>query len=422
MTVEKPGPSAKPSGGSSFLSALAILVPLAALAGAVAIGDKPTPTTLLTPALNSARLPAGTLTPPANSLIQWDEETQPGITTYAIDGLVLSLQGREGPYGRIPVLTVSTGGRVLEVLGSVAGTRASAQIGVGKIDPASPASQVLFTTFSGGAHCCAGVQLVELLNGAWKTTEIGAEDGDRLAEFPKDLDGDGQREVQLTDDSFLYAFASYAESRAPPLIVTVKAGQTKDVSAEPRFRPVFQAYLATVEPECRAHSNGACPAYAAAAARLGKLDEAWPVVLQSYDATADWMLPTACQVDDANTACPEESQVAFDTYPEALRWFLGHTGYAQAVYIAPQDATGPSFLCEAVTSENLRLICATPELAKADRHLAAAYNRAMAFSSDPAATRAQESEFIKVRNAAPSDVFVLLRLYQAQIGTLEDQP
>lgn len=364
--------------------------------------------------------PAG-IAQPVNTLIEWDEEERPGATTYAMGGLSLTLQGRDLPAGRAPVLTVvGPDGKSIEVVGSSSGGHATAEVGVGRIDEASTMNQVVFTSFTGGAHCCVAVQLVEVLNGTWQVTSIATQDGGKLGAFPKDFDGDGHLEFKLTDDRFLYAFASYAESRAPPLIVSVNAGQTKLVSAEPRFRPVYEAFLTDVEAECRNHGNGACPAYVAAAARTGKIDQAWPIMLGAFDPTSDWILPVACQIDDTTASCPQDRQVAFDTYPEALRWFLGDAGYGPKVYIPSDDTSNPSFPCGKVKAEVLRLICATPELRKADRQLAVAFGRAMALAQDPATVRSEEARFLEVRDSAPPDVFTLLRIYQARIAQLGD--
>ena len=88
---------------------------------------------------------------------------------------------------------------------------------------------------------------------------------------------------------------------------------------------------------------------------------------------------------------------------------------------APQAADGPSFNCSRVTSENLKLICATPELAAADRALAAAYRQALAASSDPAALRDGEQAWIAARGAAAADVDQLRALYAERIQVLRDQ-
>lgn len=360
----------------------------------------------------------------ADKLVNWSEADTPGVAHYRLGGLQLTLSGRTVQEGRQTVLTVQAPNDAtpFEVTASPGLDVAMAEVGVGRIDPASPVPQVLFTTYTGGAHCCADIRLVEQLNGAWRVTQIAIQDGDRLGKFPQDLDGDGRREIELTDDAFLYAFTAYADSYAPPRLVTVNDGRIKDVSAEARFRPVYVAYISQVQGPCEQHSNGACAAYAAAAARTGQLDEVWPKVLASYDPKSDWILPSACGMDITDgSPCPEGKEIQFSTYPEALRWFLGEQGYIPPVYVPKAGATGPSFSCERADTPTLSLICATPQLAEADRELAVAYNRALALSSDPAQLRQAQRQFLAERTKTAAEVEPLLHLYAARIFALEVQ-
>jgi len=85
-----------------------------------------------------------------------------------------------------------------------------------------------------------------------------------------------------------------------------------------------------------------------------------------------------------------------------------------------QAADGPSFDCGRVTSENLKLICATPDLAAADRTLAEAYRQALAATSDPVALRDSERAWIAARNAAATDADQLRALYAERIQALRD--
>jgi hypothetical protein len=354
-----------------------------------------------------------------NTLVTWSQDEHPGPVTYDVEGLRLTLSERQTTDGYVPVHTLARDGKtLLEVTGTERFGNASAQIGVGRIDPGSPEPQVLFTTFTGGAHCCADTKLLEKVGKTWKVVDVALRDGDRLAEFPQDYDNDGRVEILLSDDSFLYAFDSYAGSWAPPAFWQVTSGVLKDVSATPGLKPQYQAYLAKAEPECRRGLNGACAAYAAAAARVGHIDEAWPVMLASYQRDSDWVYPTACLSDDSQAACPEPDQVRFETYPESLRWFLGERGYLPAFYIPRPDATQPSFDCSRATGQVLPLICATPELAKADREAAWLYQRQLALGEDPAAVETARRDFLALRDGSPPDVFTLFRVYEARIGAL----
>lgn len=358
---------------------------------------------------------------PANSLFNWTESSAAESKAFASDGLMLTLSARVTPEGRTPVLEVrGPDGRASTLAGETGLGEAAAQFGVGRLDPASKLSSVLFTTFGNCAHGCGVVRILDYLDGAWRTVEVGVIEGAELPAFPEDLDGDGHREIQIWDRRFNYAFASFGGSHTPPRVMEVRRGHVQDVSAEPRFRRAFAAYLPEVEAECRARKNGACPAYVAAAARAGQLEAAWQVMLESYDPTDDWPLPLACRSPDKDAPCPSGQEVTFQTYPEALRWFLGDLGYLPPVYLPKPDAKGPAFDCAKVTAQTLKLVCATAELAAADREMAELYWRAHALSREPAGLTSGQRDFIRARNNAPSDAFTLLRLYQARIGQLAE--
>jgi uncharacterized protein YecT (DUF1311 family) len=89
---------------------------------------------------------------------------------------------------------------------------------------------------------------------------------------------------------------------------------------------------------------------------------------------------------------------------------------------APDTAAGPGFDCAGAASETLKLICATPELAAADRTLAAAYQHALAASADPDALRDSERAWLVARDGAPADVDQLRGLYAERIRALGGAP
>ncbi|KQW65513.1 hypothetical protein ASE17_19290 [Phenylobacterium sp. Root77] len=358
----------------------------------------------------------------SNTLVEWSQDDQPGPVSFKSGDLELTLSEQVSSEGNAPLLVVRQNGKVVaEVVGTPWFGRASAEFGVGRIDLTSSAPQVIFTTFTGGAHCCADIKLIELHKGAWKVMDVAVQDGDRLGEFPKDYDGDGRPEFRLGDDRFLYAFDAYAASWAPPSFHQVVDNKVIDVSASRKLRPHYQSFLNQLEPECRRGQNGACAAYAAAAARLGLIETAWPVVLEAYQRDSDWTYPGPCRAALVEGACPDGEQVRFETYPEALRWFLGDAGYLPPIYLPVTQSQTPSFKCENAEAEVLQLICATPELAKADRELAWLYQRSQILSADTAAGREAERAFLAQRDAGPPDVFVLLRLYEGRLQALRDQ-
>lgn len=306
-------------------------------------------------------------------------------------------------------------GVTTEVFGEGTGYSASAAFAVVKLDPADTASQVLVSTFTGGAHCCSVLSMHESRDGQWRIADLGSWDGDRPA-MPRDLDGDGVKEFQFVDQAFLYAFASYAESWAPPVVHKVTNGHVQDASKAAAFRAVFARDAAESRTACLDRSNGACAAYVASAARIGRLDAAWAEMLGAYDQASDWILPTACRVRTAGS-CPVGAEMTFSTYPEALQWFLGEHGYTDKAYVEPLNAAGPSFSCGAARTISERAICQSPDRSVLDRTLAVAYSRASALSRDRVALRASQRAFNSMRRDQ-GDGPALTAMYERRISEL----
>lgn len=82
-----------------------------------------------------------------------------------------------------------------------------------------------------------------------------------------------------------------------------------------------------------------------------------------------------------------------------------------------QAAIVASFDCTKATSKIEKLICSGPETATADKQLAAIYRAAAAKSSDPAALKQQQRDWLKERNAC-DDAACLVRVTDARIQAL----
>ena len=119
----------------------------------------------------------------------------------------------------------------------------TARFGVGKIDPQGQDGQVLFLSYSGGAHCCTQVVLLERGENGWRKKDLGTWDGDALSAFPTDIDGDGVLDLVFYDQRFAYAFAPYADSLMPPRVFNLVGGRTSEVSGDPRFQKLFEGQL-----------------------------------------------------------------------------------------------------------------------------------------------------------------------------------
>ncbi|HWT11240.1 MAG TPA: hypothetical protein VN231_00645, partial [Allosphingosinicella sp.] len=197
----------------------------------------------------------------------------------------------------------------------------------------SGAPTILFQTYSGGAHCCTSTTAIAPRDGRLEGVLVYRGDGGPIEEAPSDLDGDGRIDFVRPDNAFLYRFASYADSYAPPRIVNVVGGEAVDVSGRPGFRPLFEEAMREAGAVCteagNSAPNGACAGYVAAAARLGRFDEAWARMLSAYDRTSDWGLEGGCRVQVTDGSCPPGQEQSFASYPEALRHFLIETGYIE---------------------------------------------------------------------------------------------
>jgi hypothetical protein len=205
-----------------------------------------------------------------------------------------------------------------------------ATIGAGRIDPDSDEAQVLLTSYTGGAHCCVHIQLLDRIGGAWRKVDVGTFDGEPFETFPTDVDGDGVADIVRYDDRFAYVFGCYACSWMPPRIFNVRSGKTLDVSAEPRYRALFEKDYRGAKAECLKHSNPGCAGLVADGVRLGRADEAWKIALANIDRKDDWTLP-GCKVKAGRDGgCPKGKDYTAADFRPALTRFLAQNGYGAA--------------------------------------------------------------------------------------------
>lgn len=353
-------------------------------------------------------------TAPQNTWISWEAGKPP--SSYYVGGFDFAFQvvvqdDLNAAKSRIQ----NADGLVTEITGQSLSWNARADFAVVQLDASKPERQILFSSFSGGAHCCTSLVLLEVDNGAWRQTDLGSRDGD-TSSLPEDVDGDGLKEFVFADQAFLYAFDSYAGSWPPSVVMAIQDGRLRDVSSQRRFRSVYQRDLVQARDACAERRNGACAGYVATAARLGQLDEAWAFMLRSYDQTADWDYPVACRIRTSGQ-CPAGAEFRFGTFPEALQWFLGEQGYTAPSYVEPLNARGPSYSCGAARKASEHAVCANSQLASLDRLMARAYTRAMALTGNRAALRASQREFLSARDEAV-DLYSLQTLYVDRIREL----
>jgi hypothetical protein len=245
--------------------------------------------------------------------ISWDAEHDGNIKAYIADGITLIFHGtNSGDAGATPVVLVrAQSGQEIMVSGvpRSGATYATAEFGIGKIDPSNTSSQVMLSSFSG-----------------WKIIDMGDWD-DASSDFPIDIDGDGVPDFVFPDDRFDYVFGPHSESWMPPRIFNILKGGSVDVSGSGRYKALFEDDFIRAKNACSQHSNGACAGFVADAARLGHFETAWPIMLANYDKADDWNLTISCDLPRQSNICQGESKRDFVSYPEALAWFLKINGY-----------------------------------------------------------------------------------------------
>lgn len=216
------------------------------------------------------------------------------------------------------------------------------RVAIGRLNATDSGASVLLDSFTGGAHCCHVYAIAEPIGETvrivpvrWQPPGSGSDAAVSTFDygdipFPADLSGDGHADIVLRDDRFLYQFESYAGSMAPPIVLSLSDGGTGDSSTDPRFRPLFDEAMARAEAICTDHAafgrNGACGAYVADAARLGRMHPAWQTMARSYDRHSSWPLDR-CTADYVEGKCPAGHEETFRSFPAALRSFLLQTGY-----------------------------------------------------------------------------------------------
>ena len=193
-----------------------------------------------------------------------------------------------------------------------------------EMDPGNTTPEFLISRFSGGAHCCAEVEILDVVQGQWRIADGGRWNGDEV--IPEDADGDGELEIVHGDDRFLYRYSCYACAAPPLRVFKLVAGTLADVTSSPLYRPMDEKSLPNFQQGCANHDNGACASYVAVASRLGRRDEAWKFMLEHYDRKSDWGLKD-CALMDPKGVCLAEVQ--YKSYPDALEAFLQQIDFAR---------------------------------------------------------------------------------------------
>ena len=271
---------------------------------------------------------------PVGKTVEWDSAKDGARRSYAVGDLKLTFSIAKNSDGdALPVLTVLSpryGRRVM--LGQVGLAAPMASFVVARLDPQASGPAVVLETFTGGAHCCTQIDILDPVGGGWTPVDAGAHDGSFSIGL-HDLDGDGAPDIRLGDEAFLYSFACYACAAPPLRIYNLVGGQWRDVSTARKYIPTFRKAEAADRRACveGGGQDGACATFVAEAARAGDFPAAWAWMLKHYDRKDEWDWPTGCTAPrDQDHACPKGHEIAYKTYPEALEAFLIETKYIPA--------------------------------------------------------------------------------------------
>jgi hypothetical protein len=174
--------------------------------------------------------------------------------------------------------------------------------------------EVVFHTYTGGAHCCFSTIVYDLGETPWKVLETPLSNCGSAFE---DLDGDGVPEVVTCDDLFAYVYCAFAGS--PAVRVVLRYDPTQGyVPASPDFADTYAGIVA----QDRA---------LAADARAGEMGE--------WDQTAKCsVLPLL--LDYLYTGRPGDAAEALDAFYDQPDANLFWTEVVQAIGHSPLYAPG----------------------------------------------------------------------------------
>lgn len=254
----------------------------------------------------------------------WKEGGEPA--TYRVGGVTLtwaySQMTAYDDYSEPWGLTLKISAPGLKTRTIDLSSKSRTEFGVGRIDPTRPGPQVVFTTDSGGRGCCTNYYLLTPGKGVWRLERLGRwnfrNDG-----WPTDRDGDGAPEFVLLDEAFFPYPRADIVQLPPPRFIQVRDGKAVDVSHRPGFARYFRQHVSNTLPECRKRNNFACASLVAAAARIGRKDWAWGIMLKHYDGTEDDGLWVDCHLPEFSEACATPETL----YPVALRETLIRENY-----------------------------------------------------------------------------------------------
>lgn len=148
----------------------------------------------------------------------------------------------------------------------------------------NPEPEVILDIYTGGAHCC-WVSLIYRYNEAQDTYTLTEQFWGNAGYKFKDLNQDNIPEFWTRDDSFAYAFASYAGSSYPLQIWQYRNGKMVDVTRSyPQliYNDAYQLWQRYTKSGDTEVAKAALAAYLADKYMLGQSEDGWRRVRQAY--------------------------------------------------------------------------------------------------------------------------------------------
>lgn len=265
----------------------------------------------------------------------WQEKLKRKSWTLSKGPLSIEVTLKQGgpPDGALyvaPLLSLSVGGkRVISVEGAESfPDNPVFLVQTAEMDKGNPYPEVVFSVYTGGAHCCSGTHVLTSSKDGktWRDIKMGMFDGGPLG--VSDLNGDGRFEFSMRDNAFLYAFGCYACSTAPFKVLALKDGKLADVSTATAFRDrqidSLSRILEWAAPDMDV--NAFLAGYVAQKILLGEGAQAWKFMLKHYDRKDDWGLDECSVKRNKKWECPKGKLVK-RSYPDALEGLLKKNGY-----------------------------------------------------------------------------------------------
>jgi hypothetical protein len=196
---------------------------------------------------------------------------------------------------------------------------------IAELDPTNSAPEIMFSAFSGGAHCCEMPVIYEEVEpGNWVFVEHKMNDA--TPPNIEDLDQDGMGELITFDQSFLYAFDSYVRSYSPIKVELLRHGNFIDVTKTKSGLKRLRKQLVELEDSAKSdpdlwQSNGFLAAWVALKSILGEGEEAWRRMFLFYDRDNGFETYECSDKSIKVYECPMQKRLAMP-YPEALKRLL----------------------------------------------------------------------------------------------------